>query len=136
MFRTESTEGSQFWNETYFVPHFQPIVNAINRSISAYEVLGRRFNPEENTYQSLGGLFHNREEDPVPVYNIDRILREKAIQRLKESSLRTKLFFNMMPNFLSRVHHTDLFAENFHIIQLIEKYEIDRNQVVNRNHRG
>lgn len=130
MFTTESTEGNQFWNETYFVPHFQPIVNAINRSISAYEVLGRQFNPKENTYESLGSLFHNRDQDPVPVYNIDRILREKAVQTLKESSLRTKLFFNMMPNFLSRVHHTDLFAENFHIIQLIEKYGIDRNQVV------
>ncbi|TGN18389.1 EAL domain-containing protein [Leptospira idonii] len=130
MFITETHEGNQFWNETHFVPHFQPIVNAINRSISAYEVLGRQFNPDENTYHSLGGLFHSREQDMVPIYNIDRILREKAVQQLKESGLRTKLFFNMMPNFLSRVHHTDLFAENFHIIQLIEKYGINRNQVV------
>jgi EAL domain-containing protein (putative c-di-GMP-specific phosphodiesterase class I) len=130
MFITETEQGNQFWNETHFVPHFQPIVNAINRSISAYEVLGRQYNPEENSYHSLGGLFHSREKDMVPIYNIDRILREKAVLSLKESNLRTKLFFNMMPNFLSRVHHTDLFAENFHIIQLIEKYGINRNQVV------
>ncbi len=130
MFITETEQGNQFWNESHFVPHFQPIVNAINRSISAYEVLGRQFNPEENSYHSLGGLFHSREKDMVPIYNIDRILREKAVLQLKESNLRTKLFFNMMPNFLSRVHHTDLFAENFHIIQLIEKYGINRNQVV------
>ncbi len=130
MFITETEQGNQFWNESHFVPHFQPIVNAINRSISAYEVLGRQFNPEENSYHSLGSLFHSREKDMVPIYNIDRILREKAVLQLKESNLRTKLFFNMMPNFLSRVHHTDLFAENFHIIQLIEKYGINRNQVV------
>lgn len=65
MFITETHKGGQFWNESHFVPHFQPIVNAINRSISAYEVLGRQFDPDENTYQSLGGLFHNREQDIV-----------------------------------------------------------------------
>ncbi|GBF48926.1 signal transduction protein [Leptospira ryugenii] len=130
MFITETEHGSQFWNENHFVPHFQPIVNAINRSISAYEVLGRQYDPEAKTFHSLGGLFHSREKDMVPIYNIDRILREKAIQILKDSQQRTKLFFNMMPNFLNRVHKEDLFAENFHIIQLIETYGIDRNQVV------
>jgi EAL domain-containing protein (putative c-di-GMP-specific phosphodiesterase class I) len=119
-----------FLNESFFVPHFQPIINVTTRNVSGYEVLGRIFSPSSNEYRSLGSFFHGSSDDILSVYNIDRIIREKAIKYLKESLTNTKLFFNIMPNFLSRVHKSDFRADRFHIIQLIEKYGIDKKNIV------
>lgn len=119
-----------FYNESFFLPYFQPIINVTTQMIMGYEVLGRIFSPSEGNYLSLGFYFHNLNEDELSVYNVDRIIREKAFRYLKESNLRTKLFLNIMPRFLSRVHKTDLKAERFHVIQLIEKYGINKNNIV------
>lgn len=119
-----------YLNEGYFYPHFQPIINVTTRQVTGYEVLGRLYSPQIGGYQSLGGFFHNPAEDVVAMYSVDRIIREKAVRMLKESNLRTKLFFNIMPNFLSRVHKSDLQVERFHIVQLIEKYGINKRDVV------
>ncbi|WCL51129.1 EAL domain-containing protein [Leptospira sp. GIMC2001] len=120
-----------FLNESFFVPHFQPILNVTTRNVSGYEVLGRLFSPTENQFHSLGSYFHGGGGDDIlNVYNVDRIIREKAIRYLKDSHSKTKLFFNIMPNFLSRVHKSDLRADRFHIIQLIEKYEINKADIV------
>jgi EAL domain-containing protein (putative c-di-GMP-specific phosphodiesterase class I) len=119
-----------FLNEAFFVPHFQPIVNVTTRNISGYEVLGRLFSPTQGKHISLGSYFHGTNDDMLSVYNIDRIIREKAFRYLKDSLTKTKLFFNIMPNFLSRVHKSELRADRFHVIQLIEKYGIDRRDIV------
>ncbi|MCC5814840.1 MAG: EAL domain-containing protein [Leptospira sp.] len=119
-----------FLNEAFFVPHFQPIINVTTRNVSGYEVLGRLFSPTQGNYISLGAYFHGIDEDMLSVYNIDRIIREKAFRYLKDSLIKTKLFFNIMPHFLSRVHKSDLKAERFHVIQLIEKYGIDKKDIV------
>jgi EAL domain-containing protein (putative c-di-GMP-specific phosphodiesterase class I) len=130
MFMHEGKDSVSFLNESYFVPHFQPIVNVVNRNIHAYEVLGRYKPPESNTIQSLGAFFHSHSEDTTSLYNLDRVIREKAIKHLKESNAHTKLFLNMMPNFLSKVHKDQIEATRFHIIQLIERYDIDHKSIV------
>jgi EAL domain-containing protein (putative c-di-GMP-specific phosphodiesterase class I) len=122
--------STSFMNEAFYVPHFQPIVNVITRNVSGYEVLGRQYSPQEDRYHSLGPFFHSNQDDILAVYNVDRIIREKAIRYLKESYSKTKLFFNIMPHYLSRVHKSDLKADRFHIIQLIEKYQIDKSDVI------
>ena len=48
----ETEEQISFLNDSYFVPHFQPIVNVINRTIMAYEVLGRYCSSEEKEFKS------------------------------------------------------------------------------------
>ncbi|EMO06934.1 hypothetical protein LEP1GSC116_2908, partial [Leptospira interrogans serovar Icterohaemorrhagiae str. Verdun HP] len=50
----------------------------------------------------------NPELDAIRLIQIDRLIREKAIRHLKDSGLRTKLFLNMMPNFLSMIHTGDV----------------------------
>jgi len=119
-----------YLNEAFFVPHFQPIINVTTRSVAGYEVLGRLFSPSRGEYVSLGAYFHDSQEDALAVYNIDRIIREKAFRYLKESQSKTKLFFNIMPHFLSYVHKSDFRAERFHIVQLIEKYSINKSDIV------
>ncbi|MCC6274383.1 MAG: EAL domain-containing protein [Leptospiraceae bacterium] len=119
-----------FLGEDSFVPHYQPIIQTSTRNIIGYEVLGRHFVPP-NEYRSVGPRFHNPDVNIIENINIDRIVREKAIKHLKESGSNTKLFFNMMPNLLSAIHREDLLdPERFHIIQLIEKYGIDRKNIV------
>lgn len=127
---SNTSNTTNFMNESYYVPHFQPIVNVITRNVSGYEVLGRQYSPIENKYHSLGALFHSNQDDILSVYNVDRIIREKAVRYLKESYSKTKLFFNIMPHYLSRVHKSDLKADRFHIIQLIEKYEINKSDII------
>ncbi|MCE9500290.1 MAG: EAL domain-containing protein, partial [Leptospira sp.] len=118
-------------SEDHYVPHYQPIVNTVTRNIMGYEVLGRFLSPESQEYMSLGPLFHGPEANKANSIHIDKIIREKAVSHLKESGSNTKLFFNMMPNFLSMIHKEDLLDPGrFHIIQMIEKYGIDKRNIV------
>lgn len=120
----------EFIGEDSIVPHFQPIIQTSTRNIIGYEVLGRQFVPP-NEYKSLGPKFHNPKENIVENINIDRIIREKAVKQLKESGSNTQLFFNMMPNQLSVIHTEDFMnPERFHIIQLAEKYGINKKNIV------
>ncbi|MCB1158500.1 MAG: EAL domain-containing protein [Leptospiraceae bacterium] len=118
-------------NEELYVPHYQPIVNAINRKILGYEVLGRLYSITHDQFLSLGPYFHGKRFNLTQKVQVDRIIREKAIKYLKNSGNNTKLFFNFMPNILSSVHQDELLDPGrFHLIQLIEKYEIDRKNIV------
>ncbi|MEM7181143.1 MAG: EAL domain-containing protein [Spirochaetota bacterium] len=122
---------NNLWNDANYIPHFQPIVDAANRKILGYEVLGRLYLPSEKQITSLGPYFHNKSFNLSQKAQVDRIIREKAILYLKTSGVKTKLFFNFIPNVLSSIHQDELLDPNrFHLIQLIEKYEIDRENIV------
>jgi EAL domain-containing protein (putative c-di-GMP-specific phosphodiesterase class I) len=99
---SNTSNTTNFVNESYYAPHFQPIVNVITRNVSGYEVLGRQYSPIENKYHSLGALFHSNQDDILSVYNVDRIIREKAVRYLKESYSKTKLFFTQNESNLCR----------------------------------
>ncbi len=119
------------FNEENYVPHYQPILNSLNRKILGYEVLGRWYSHTDNDFLSLGPFFHQDSYNISQKIQVDRIIREKAIRYLKESGANTKLFFNLMPNILSKIHQEELIdPDKFHLIQLIEKYEIDRSNIV------
>jgi EAL domain-containing protein (putative c-di-GMP-specific phosphodiesterase class I) len=50
---------------------------------------------------------------------------------LKSTGSNTKLFFNMMPNMLSTIHQEELLDPNrFHMIQLVEKYGINKENII------
>ncbi len=118
-------------NEELCIPHFQPILNIATRQILGYEVLGRLYQGESKNYISLGAFFHSVESNFFERVQVDRIIREKAIRYLKNTGSNTKLFFNIMPNILSNIHQEDFLDPNrFHLIQLIEKYNIDRNNII------
>lgn len=117
-------------NEEICVPHFQPIISVETRQILGYEVLGRVYQGEHKNYVSLGAFFHS-ETNFFERVQVDRIIREKAIRYLKNTGSNTKLFFNLMPNILSNIHQEDYLDPNrFHLIQLIEKYNIDKNNII------
>ncbi|TGK12323.1 EAL domain-containing protein [Leptospira fletcheri] len=117
--------------EGYYSPHYQPILDVGNRNIIGYEVLGRALAPESQEYHSLGYHFHNPETDTVRLVHIDRIIREKAIKHLKDTGLKTKMFLNMMPNFLSMVYSGEVLdIKRLHVLHLIEKYEINPADIV------
>ncbi|PJZ73153.1 histidine kinase, partial [Leptospira perolatii] len=117
--------------EGYYSPHYQPILDVGNRNIIGYEVLGRVFSSETRDYRSLGYHFHNPNTDAVRLVHIDRIIREKAIKHLKETGLKTRIFLNMMPNFLSMVYTGEVLdIKRLHILHLIEKYDVNPADVV------
>lgn len=119
------------YGENYYQPHYQPILEVTNCNIIGYEVLGRFYFPEKNEYRSLGYQFHNPELDTIRLIQIDRLIREKAIRHLKDSGIRTKLFLNMMPNFLSMIHTGDVLdLKRLHVLNLMEKYDISPSEVV------
>lgn len=118
-------------NEEICVPHFQPIISTFTRQILGYEVLGRVYQGETKNYVSLGAFFHSPETNFFERVQVDRIIREKAIRYLKNTGYNTKLFFNLMPNMLSNIHQEDYLDPNrFHLIQLIEKYNIERSNII------
>lgn len=124
-------ESEHFLKEELYIPHFQPIINTINRSILGYEVLGRIHLENEKECSSLGPYFHDKQCNLTEKIYVDRIIREKAIKHLKNSGINTKLFLNFMPNILSNLHKEDLLDPNrFHLIQLIEKYDIDTKNII------
>ncbi len=119
------------YGENYYQPHYQPILEVTNCNIIGYEVLGRFYFPEKNEYRSLGYQFHNPELDTIRLIQIDRLIREKAIRHLKDSGVKTKLFLNMMPNFLSMIHTGDVLdLKRLHVLNLMEKYDISPSEVV------
>ena len=83
-------------NEELYVPHYQPIVNAINRKILGYEVLGRLYSITHDQFLSLGPYFHGKRFNLTQKVQVDRIIREKAIKYLKNSGNNTKLFFKLV----------------------------------------
>lgn len=118
-------------NEEICVPHFQPIISVVTRQILGYEVLGRVYQGENKNYISLGAFFHSSDTSFFERVQVDRIIREKAIRYLKNTGSNTKLFFNLMPSMLSNIHQEEYLDPNrFHLIQLIEKYNIDKNNIV------
>jgi EAL domain-containing protein (putative c-di-GMP-specific phosphodiesterase class I) len=131
MFSTDFSNHLNFRNDSNFIPFYQPIIKTISREIYGYEVLGRYKSLEENATHSLGYFFHNSEVSLTEKVQIDRIVREKAVKYLKSIGSDTKLFFNMMPNILHNLHKEEFLNPiRFHIIQLIEKYNVDKSKII------
>ena len=123
--------SDEFLSDDNFVPHFQPIINTITRDILGYEVLGRIYSTNRKDYLSLGAFFHGKTTNISEKVQVDRLIREKAIRYLKSTGSNTKLFFNMMPNMLSNVHQEELLdPTRFHMIQLVEKYGIKKENII------
>lgn len=73
-------------------PAFQPIVSAVNHSISGYEVLGRF--EEGGELLSLGDFFHDTDVPDDFKAEVDRHLLELAITSMLETQTPGTLFIN------------------------------------------
>lgn len=131
MFKSFENSKDISLTEENFIPHFQPILNTISREIYGYEVLGRYFTNDKDQVTSLGSIFHNESVSLTERIQIDRIIRDKAIKHLKNSSSENRLFINMMPSLLDNLHKEELLEPiRFHIIQLVEKYNINQKNII------
>lgn len=73
-------------------PAFQPIISAVNHSISGYEVLGRF--DEGGELKSLGEFFHDVDVPDDFKAEVDRHLLESAIATMIETGAPGSLFIN------------------------------------------
>lgn len=131
MFKSLQNKEGFSLTEENFIPYFQPILNTISREIYGYEVLGRYYKEDKNQILSLGSIFHNDEISLTERIQIDRIIRDKAIKHLKNTSQENRLFINMMPSLLDNLHKEELLEPiRFHIVQLVEKYNIKQDKII------
>jgi len=79
-------------------PYFQPIICVDTGEIFAYEILGRLCIDDEA--ESLGPFFHNPAISSVDKVIIDRTVRFKALELLKQEQRNEVLFINIQPQWL------------------------------------
>jgi diguanylate cyclase (GGDEF)-like protein len=79
------------------VPYFQPIVDAQNRSVMAYEVLTRIVTPERIV---AAAEFIEEAEGMGAIGKIDYLLIDQALATVRRHEYTGKLFFNLSPKAL------------------------------------
>ena len=75
--------------------HFQPIVDARNHEIFAYEALVRGVNPD-GSLMFPGALFSKSERNGM-TFTLDRLARESALKTAAVKKIRQNLFINFVP---------------------------------------
>ncbi|MFC0561806.1 EAL domain-containing protein [Halalkalibacter alkalisediminis] len=106
------------------IPYFQPIIGADQRSVIGYEILGRYVNHE--SVLSLGSFFHRDSIDIKEKCYVDRWVRTKALEVLKDGSHNQKLFFfNISPD-LFTTEEDHFFYEQLHTFQLTSILQPDQ----------
>ncbi len=86
-------------DKTSIVPFFQPIVCVDTCDIFGYEVLGRYCS--EAKIHSLGQFFHNPGICLQDKVQVDRVIRFKALEMIKNLDTQTKFFINIQPEWLT-----------------------------------
>ena len=100
------------------IPFFQPIIGADQRSVIGYEVLGRYVAPDKS-FLSLGSFFHNDAFDIRDKCYVDRSVRTKALDVIKESTdNRALFFFNISPNLFTDEE------DHFFFLQLRDYFQL------------
>lgn len=80
------------------IPYFQPIIGADQQQVWGYEVLGRVHS--SSGIQSLGPFFQDPEADPALQRQVDRHIRELALNKFVEEKKTGHLFINVNPDWL------------------------------------
>ncbi|MEI7026379.1 EAL domain-containing protein [Paenibacillus sp. y28] len=107
------------------VPYFQPILSLQTQTVTGYESLGRRL--QGGQAGSLGPFFQNPEISDEIHLAIDRILREKALQRIATAPHTPQLFINLKPSWMMRYYESEA---KLPTLQLMAKHGVDPRQIV------
>ncbi len=103
--------------------HFQPIVNAADNTIYAYEALVRGVHPD-GSLMYPGELFSKSQRNGM-TFTLDRLARESALKTAAVKKIRTKLFINFVP--------TAIYDPNFCLestVRWADQLEFDPSQIV------
>ncbi len=103
------------------IPFFQPIVNAQDKSVMAYEVLTRIVTPDKII---PAAEFIEAAENMGAIVKIDDMLLEQAFDAVKRSGFTGKLFLNLSPKALVS---TDLMK---HVRKSLSAYGLKPSQLV------
>ncbi len=79
-------------------PFYQPIVCVDDGNTLGSEVLGRKINGDE--VESLGSFFFDPNITGQEKIELDRVIRKKALKKLKDSGYKGLLFLNIQPQWL------------------------------------
>lgn len=80
------------------VPYFQPIIGADQQQVWGYEVLGRTHSAAG--IQSLGPFFNDPSADPALQRQVDRHIRDLALEKFSKEQTDGHLFINVNPDWL------------------------------------
>ncbi|NLW91341.1 MAG: EAL domain-containing protein [Syntrophomonadaceae bacterium] len=106
-------------------PYFQPIICVDKGDIFAYEILGRLY--ADNEIRSLGPFFHNPAISSVDKVIVDRVVRFKALELLKQEQRNEVLFINIQPQWLQPFINV---PELLPTLDKMNQMELAGNQVV------
>ncbi|WP_248929183.1 EAL domain-containing protein [Paenibacillus hamazuiensis] len=106
-------------------PFFQPIVSMQTQRVIGYETLGRHI--VGNEIRSLGPFFQDPNISDETHLGIDRILRERAIERMSAEKNGAWLFINLKPSWIYRVYRETGMLPT---LQFIDKHGMDPARIV------
>lgn len=106
------------------LPYFQPIVSMSDKEIYGYEVLAR--GRERGGRMVMPGEIFTSDE-PEKNLDIDRRIRELAVEMAAVSSISCPLFFNVSPHNLLMVQNVEKESQ---IYQLTREYDIPPEKIV------
>ncbi|WP_220718652.1 EAL domain-containing protein [Agarivorans litoreus] len=112
-------------NPLSYFPHYQPIVYLPTGEIAGYEALARRNNPAGEP-TSAGELFANHQYSLSNRRQVDRYVRQQALEQFSQSQQEGFLTLNIVPDWV------DMLSEDIvtPTISMIEKIGIDPSRVV------
>jgi len=107
------------------VPFFQPVLAVDTGAIYGYEVLARRLTPRGS--ESLGWFFHEPSVSAESKLEVDRRVRRRAMELLKQSAGDTRLFLNIQPQWLYPFIDQ---RRKFVTLEYLEEFGIEPHRVV------
>lgn len=99
---------------------YQPILALDSRRIVGYEMLGKRLAGERAL--SLGPFFTDPRVPASEQIRIDRLLREQAMAKLRETADAPSIFLNIKPSW---IHKHSRESGELHTLRLLREYGID-----------
>ena len=107
-------------------PFFQPIVSVANGTIFGYEVLAR-LQGDAGQYNTIGWFFGDESVSDEDRIAVDRAVRERALQYVKEHPESGRLFLNIHPNWIFNYRES---TETFPTLRLLDELGIDGENIV------
>ncbi len=108
-------------------PFFQPIVSVSDGSIYGYEVLARQVN-EAGDISNIGAFFNDETVPEQERISVDRTVRERSFQYLKEQKPGSnRLFINIHPAWIYRQRESDAL---FPTIQMMDEIGVPGDSLI------
>ncbi|MFC3852819.1 EAL domain-containing protein [Salinispirillum marinum] len=109
---------------TQILPGFQPIIDVSHGTVVGHEVLARQ-RAVDGTLQSLGHLFYAHKGHSQTLLQLDRHIREMAVQKLKELP-HGFISLNISPDWINQLTAWT----NTPLLQMLKRAEVDPNRII------